>query len=117
MHPLAARVRFTHTLRRVDRIPDDYRTPITKAWQAVPIGGSRGARWFGPLSYDPVTDTVSLDGIIVGIRTLSNGSVTYNGEDGTDYRATEHYIAYYVAWHPRRDIVRVLPEHLEVLDV
>ncbi len=54
-------------------------------------------------------------GVIVGWRTLSNGKVTYGNDwDGSDeFRPTEHFKAYLVAYDMRRKPVYVLPEDLE----
>lgn len=59
-----------------------------------------------------------MTGIIVGWRTLANGKVTYGNDwDGSDeFRPTEHFKAYLVAYDMRRKPVYVLPEDLEEID-
>ena len=66
-----------------------------------------------------------LDGWIVGVRTLSDGVVTYDSErdflgsvvaQSSEYRQTRAFKAYLVAPGMRNSFVRVLPEDLEVID-
>ena len=57
-----------------------------------------------------------MEGIIVGIRTLSNGWVRYGDETTpTTYTAKEHFIAYLIAYDVRRATEYVLPEDCELL--
>ena len=57
-------------------------------------------------------------GIIVGWRTLANGKVTYGNDwdGGDEFRPTEHFKAYLVAYDMRRKHVYVLPEDLEEIE-
>lgn len=57
------------------------------------------------------------DGIVIGIRTLSDGDVEYGSyEDGTtQYRPTKHFRAALVVYSLHRKPVLVLPQDLEVL--
>jgi hypothetical protein len=59
-----------------------------------------------------------MEGVIVGWRTLANGRVTYGNDwDGSDqFRPTEHFKAYLVAYDLRRKPVYVLPENLEEIN-
>lgn len=55
------------------------------------------------------------DGVVIGIRTLSDGNVDYGGsEDGTQYRPTRHFKAVLVAYSLYRKPVLVLPQDLMV---
>ena len=60
------------------------------------------------LTEDPV------EGIVIGVRTLNDGWVSYAGES-TSYRPKEWYPAYIVAYDLRRSPVIVLPEDCELL--
>lgn len=95
-YTLGQRVRVTQTLRR--QWDDGF-----KSWQPWPIHPG--------------------DGIVVGKRTLSNGRLVDTAEydnvwgvpisSGIEYRATEHFTAYIVAYDLRRKHVLVRPEHME----
>lgn len=57
------------------------------------------------------------DGIIVGVRTLSNGRTIWNGHDAqSEWRADEHFTALLVAFDLHRRPVFVRPEHVQRLD-
>lgn len=58
------------------------------------------------------------DGIVIGIRTLSDGNVEFgSNEDGTtQYRPVSHFQAVLVAHSLHRKPVLVLPQDLEVLE-
>lgn len=59
----------------------------------------------------------SLEGIIVGARTLSDGECDDGYYDNpTVYYPTRTFPAYVVAWKLRRAHVLVLPEHLTLLE-
>lgn len=91
---LGDKVTFSHPLHRKE-------TLASEVWQG---------RWLHEWQPDPFQPT--RPGVIVGRRTLSNGNVHYLGEDGTDYRPTEHFTAYLVAFDLRRKPVLVRPEHI-----
>ena len=98
-YTLGQKVRVTQTLRRQW---DGGR----KTWQAWPIHPG--------------------EGIVVGKRTLSNGKLEtiseyddvlgYKEYTHTDYRATEHFAAYIVAYDLRRKPVLVKPEDMEAAE-
>ena len=97
-YELGQRVRFTHALIRVW---DDGK----KLWEDIPRAAAD-------------------EGIVMGKRTLSNGEneklTEFDGYGsfilvGTEYRATEHFTAYLIAFDLRRKPVLVRPEHMEVL--
>lgn len=90
---LGQEVLFTRTLRRI-------RHPYRRVW-------SHTTYW------NAITSRGPAKGIIVGIRTLSDGTVEggYYDEPAT-YRPTRTFTAYLVAYHLRRKPVLVLPEHL-----
>lgn len=57
------------------------------------------------------------EGIIVGKRTLANGTVDYGGwDEGTQFIPTEHFEAYQVVTNIRNKPVYVLPEDLEEIE-
>lgn len=65
-----------------------------------------------PRSYQP---NRVVDGFIIGIRTLSNGDVTWGSYDEpTIYYPGEHFTAYLVAFDLRRKPVYLLPDDVEV---
>lgn len=99
---LGARVRFTWTLTR----GVDWDTPTSDSDRKV----WRSKLW--PTSPEPE----AREGIIVGLRTLSDGVRTWNGYDiPVTYRPTRHFSAYLIAHSLRAKPVLVLPEHVEVL--
>ncbi|WP_461169295.1 hypothetical protein [Arthrobacter sp. Z1-15] len=53
------------------------------------------------------------EGVIVGKRTLSNGTANWLGDGGTEYVPTWHFTAYLIAHNLHRKPVYVLPEHIE----
>lgn len=59
-----------------------------------------------------------MEGVIVGWRTLANGTVEYGNDwdAGDEFRPTEHFKAYLVAFDMRRKPVYVLPEDLEEIE-
>lgn len=57
------------------------------------------------------------EGIVIGVRTLTNGINEYYGYDQPiQYRPKESVKAYLVAYDMRRKPVLVLPEHLRLRD-
>jgi len=63
--------------------------------------------------YPGQPDPEPTPGIVVGVRTLANGTNTYGGYDEPiQFKATERFTAYLVAHDMRRKPVLVLPEHL-----
>lgn len=96
-HPsLGLPVRFTWTLSR--RTTGDGRSGFRKVWVTE--------RWPGE------KEPKSRRGLIIGVRTLSNGGVEYGDYDTpTTYEAEERFRAYLVAYDLNRKPVLVLPEH------
>lgn len=103
--PLGTRVRVRRVLVRHGglRRTRDSTVGEVRTWVSVPVCS---ALW---------THEIYVDGIIAGHRTLTEGTTAWGGEDGTTYQATASAPAYLVAWAPRRKLVRVRPEDLEVL--
>lgn len=101
---LGERITFTHSLHRRSGWGEHFgtRPGHRKAWEPRP------ASWL-------IRQAENLHGIVVGIRTLSNGHVTYGDwEDGGHvYHADKDgsFTAYLVAYDVRRKPVYVLPEH------
>lgn len=96
-------VTFTHHLERRTREHPGTYSRVTRAWEPVdayPVTGQRG----------PVP------GVIVGVRTLANGTVHYLVEDPTVFIPQEYVTAYLVAYHLRRAPLYVLPEHTTLED-
>ena len=97
-YTLGQKVRVTRTLHR-------WWSEGLKFWQSQPIHPG--------------------EGIVVGKRTLSNGKLEDVGDydtllgiklgSRTEYRATEHFTAYIVAYDLRRKHVLVRPEHMEAV--
>lgn len=52
------------------------------------------------------------EGVLVGLRTLSNGTIRWDYDSGTDYRVTETLPAALVAYDLRRTPVLVPMDHL-----
>lgn len=94
--PFGAPVSFTRHLRR--------------RW--VTREGKHLKAWVPEASPDE-TDSAPRAGIVVGVRTLANGTVRNMYEDGLQFEAVEHFTAYLVAFDLRRKPVLVLPEHVQ----
>lgn len=94
-YELGQRVTFTHPMRRA--CPFDYSGPYRKEWV-------------------PNTVAAPTEGVVVGVRTLSNGAVTYS--DVVTYRPSRdgYFTAYLIAYDMRRKPVFVRPEHIEPAD-
>jgi hypothetical protein len=103
-------VHVARYLRRVatqrGRTSPDQAFGDTKRWEPTSVGWGLASVLFR---------APSVEGIVVGRRTLSNGRTSWNGDDPTSYEATESIPAYLVAWHVDHDLIRVRPEDLEVL--
>lgn len=52
------------------------------------------------------------EGIVIGKRTLANGYVNYDYDEGTTFEPESHLIAYVIAYDLHRNPVYVLPEHI-----
>lgn len=99
--PLGAAVAFTWTLHR--RSAWNAQGRLSKAWVV--------GEWVGQ------AEPAARRGILVGVRTLANGTVEYLGhEEGSVFRPEERLTAYLVAYDLRRQPVFVLPEHLVVAE-
>lgn len=97
---LGDRVRFT---RHLTRRSTAWRAGVTKAWESK--------------AYPGQPEPEPREGIVIGIRTLSNGRFDWSGyEDPGLYTPTAFFKAYLVAFDMRRNPVLVLPEHLELSD-
>jgi len=95
---LAQRVTFTHTLRR------DTGKWNGAGWEKVWRRYRADGRWANG-------DIIRQAGIVVGIRTLSNGMANYNGPDEqATYTHTENVPAVLIATHLRRRPVLVPPD-------
>ena len=93
---LGAAVEFTWTLHRVRGTGD------RAQWKVWRPGAHAGAP-------EPAART----GVLVGTRTLSNGTITNYGYDGgIEYQAREHFTAYLIAHDLTRKPVLCLPEHV-----
>lgn len=53
------------------------------------------------------------EGIVVGLRTLSNGTITYNYDAGPDYRADDTVPAVLIAFDIRRKPILCPPAHVK----
>lgn len=94
-------VEFTWTLSRAERS-----STLVRGWEKVWVT----ERWPGQ------APPPSRRGIVVGVRTLADGLVIWNGGDGQgEWRPTRHFGAYLVAYSRRRKLVRVLPQHLRAI--
>lgn len=105
---LGQRVTFTCTLRRGTEYRDrEYGGRTTrerwKVWQ-----------WE---HYPGQPEPAPRLGILVGIRTLANGRVDYEYEEGSvfDVVGAERFTAYLIAYDLRRKPVWVLPEHTRIV--
>ncbi len=56
------------------------------------------------------------EGIVMGVRTLRNGTITSDYEEGTTFHPEESFQAYLIVFHLRRKPVFVLPEHVKERD-
>lgn len=98
---LGARVHFDYSdiLRR-----DEVRggaftnTPVRKEWRKTQWGKRGNVR----------------TGIIVGVRTLSNGVIEWNYEEPIQFYPDLYFTAYLVAFDLRRKPVYLLPDDVEV---
>lgn len=99
-YALGQRVRFTTYLVRGYKSGSSWMDPATKFWTPEDRLGKPNPGG---------------EGVIVGRRTLADGTVRYLGEDGTTFTPSRHYTAWLVAFDLRRKPVHVLPEHLTAL--
>lgn len=93
-------VTFTRTLSRrfLPSAPRSRRAWVAEDWPGQPEPEPRA-------------------GIVVGIRTLSDGEVeTWGWDEPATYLPTRTFRAYLVAHHLRRKPVLVLPEHIKVVE-
>lgn len=97
---LGARVQFRSQLERVW---------VPRATMSNTLSGQgRAKRWKPQFLLEP------REGIIIGIRTLSDGIVT-NGDYGMEFSGVNHYPAYLVAYDVRRQPVFVFPQDVDLL--
>lgn len=80
---------------------------------AHPDGIGPGRIW--STEYYPGKDNPGGEGIVVGVRTLSNGDAHWD-DWGSGYRPKEHFDAYLIAYNVHRKPVFVLPEHVTLLE-
>lgn len=52
------------------------------------------------------------EGIVIGVRTLADGTVTHNYDSGSEFKPTRHFRAYLIAYDMRRKPVLVLPDYV-----
>jgi hypothetical protein len=95
---LGTKVRFSTYLIRGEQ-----ESRVENSW-----GWHRDKLWFP-------TDGPIREGIVVGKRTLQNGTRTLT-DDGASFKATGHFPAYLVAFDLRRVPVPVRPKDLEIVD-
>jgi hypothetical protein len=98
---LGARVHFDYSdiLRRKEvRGAAFVNVPVRKEWKKVEWG-KRGDKRHG---------------IIVGVRTLSNGVIEWNYEEPIQFYPDLYFTAYLVAFDLRRKPVYLLPDDVEV---
>lgn len=98
---LGEKVAFSKTLRRIGRLDGKKRVNV-KTWEYTDYS------WLPP---EP-----ERIGFIVGVRVLSNGDVSYDGDGVPEYEASSHFTAYVIAYDLRRAHVLVRPEDILHLD-
>ena len=86
------RVRFDRVLRRTCSNYEDRRF-----WQEIPL-------------------SKKLEGVVIGVRTLSEGKVHYIYEEGNYYEHKNNVFALLVVFSPYRNPVYVLPGSVERID-
>lgn len=98
--------------------PVEFTRHLTRRYRHDPSGRyATGLKVWTSEDYPGQPDPEPCPGIVIGIRTLSNGTNHYHGDDEPiTYRATERFTAYLVAYDMRRKPVLVLPEHLTQLE-
>lgn len=78
--------------------------------------GHKGMKVWKSEGYPGEPEPAPRTGVLVGVRTLSNGENHYHGYDEPiEYRPTETFAAYLIAYDLRRKPVLVLPEHTRPL--
>lgn len=102
---LGDRVLFFAHLKRGNELVENppgslYKKRRRKIWKEIPIS----PEW-----------NKSLTGVVVGIRTLSNGGVHYEEEAGNIFSPEEYFQAYMIVYNLHRKPVFVLPETLTKL--
>jgi hypothetical protein len=97
---LGAPVTFDYSdiLRRQQISPYDHRSPIRKDWRKVKWGTRGDVR----------------SGVIVGVRTLANGTLHWYSDEPIQFYPDLYFTAYLVAFHLRRKPVFLLPDDVEV---
>lgn len=114
---LGSLVSFGQTLHRVtERLPSTApfaakgQTEPWKIWKPEPLN-----RYRFPARY--CRSDGRLEGLVVGVRTLSNGPVEWGSYDEpTVFYPREQVEAVLVAWNLRRVPVLVLPADLELIE-
>lgn len=109
---LGTHVRATKELKRITR----ERTPEEKSVSAY-------TRLFKEWVAQPIVDVLHhgsevrrhREGLVIGLRNLSNGGVDYGYEEGTQFFPESHLQAVIVAYDLRRKPFLALPDDLEVL--
>ncbi len=95
---LGQKVTFTRTLNRRSRYDWNAHQTV-KRWETF--------------AYEGEPEPEPREGILIGVRTLSNGHVIYHGfEDGSEYVGVHFFKAYLIAFDLRRAPVFALPEHI-----
>jgi hypothetical protein len=85
---------YSDILRRQSVTPYDTRQPMRKEWRKTQWGKRGDVR----------------HGLIVGVRTLSNGVIKWNYEEPIQFYPDLHFTAYLVAFDLRRKPVFLLPD-------
>lgn len=102
---LGTKVTYTHTLSRVHQ-SESFRPP---GMRTGPLYSKSVRRWKAFKGYGEPRH-----GVVVGIRTLSDGYVEYHYEEGTEFIPVGKYTrAYIVFFSMVEKPVYVLPEHLQ----
>lgn len=93
---LGERVHFDHSdiLRRQSVTPYDTKQPMRKEWRKSQWGKRGDVR----------------HGLIVGVRTLSNGTITWFSDEPIVFHPEMYFTAYLVAYDLRRNPVYLLPD-------
>ena len=105
--PLGTWVEASDTLVRIDRprapLPEPApRSVFAEAFPQPPGYWTTPRAWVRHAERWEHAAAEPARGIIVGVRTLANGDVTWAGEDGSSFRVRETLQAYVIAYDLRR---------------
>jgi hypothetical protein len=93
---LGERVHFDYSdiLRRQSVTPYDIKQPMRKEWRKTQWGKRGDLR----------------HGLIIGVRTLSNGTITWFSDEPIVFHPEMYFTAYLIAYDLRRNPVYLLPD-------